>query len=108
MIMITIDRVNESYNIAVKYLGDKYGRRRSGHTEAFSKRMRQARNKKELNEVMSTETDDDFIMVLNPIPDSDRDSVEIQLLLNQYHYGYKVRYELYNKLCQVGAIKYEQ
>jgi len=102
--MVTIDRVNESYNIAVKYLGDKYGRRRCGHTEAFSKRMRQARNKKELNEVIASETDDDFIMVLNMV--TEHDDIEVQLLLSQYHYGYTVRFELYNKLCQLGVIEW--
>jgi hypothetical protein len=106
--MITTDRANASYNIAVKYLQDKYGKRRCGHTEAFSKKMRQAKNKKELKEVMDSETDDDFIIVYNPIPDDNRDDIEIQLLLSQFYYGYKVRFELYNKLCIMGVIKYEE
>jgi hypothetical protein len=100
--MITIDRVNESYNIAFNYLKNKYGCRRSGHTNGFTRKLRQARNKKEFNEIMSIVTDDDFIMILNTV--TEHDDIEIQLLMNQYGYGYTVRFELYNKLCILGVV----
>jgi hypothetical protein len=106
--MVTTDRANESYNIAVKYLREKYGYRRSGLVESARKRLDKAKNKKERKEIDDELTDDDYILIHNPIPDDDRDGKEIELLLSQYHYGYTVRFELYNKLCELGVIKYEE
>ena len=105
--MITTDRVNESYNIAIKYLQEKYGYRKFGLVESAKKRLNHV-TKKKRKEIEAELTDDDYILVHNPIPDDDKDGIEIQLLLSQYHYGYNVRFELYNKLCQLGVIKYEQ
>jgi hypothetical protein len=90
------------YNFAIQYLKNKYGYRKTQHTEKFSLRLRRARNKKEFNEVLASITDDDWLTIHNPATDDD--GHEIELLLQQYSYGRSVRYELYNKLCCIGAI----
>lgn len=90
------------YNVGIHYLQNKYGYRKTSHTEAFTKRLRRAGNKKELLEVQASITDDDWIIIANPA--TDNDGREIELLLQQYPLGRSVRYELYNKLVSVGAI----
>ena len=100
--METID-YSTSYNIAVKYLKDKYGYTNGSFTRKFADKLIKARNKKEYKKILDSVTIDDYQTINMPVTD-DNDK-EIELLLSQYPYGWNVRKELYNKLCILGLIK---
>lgn len=91
------------YNEGVKYLKQKFGFRNVHFTEGFAKKLRRARNKKEHKEILATATNDDYIQIINSIPDDDHNSQEVLLLLGQYYYGVSVKKELYNKLISLGV-----
>jgi len=83
-------------NIAFNYLKDKYGYKRTGYTNGFIDKLRKARTVKERKEILSTVTDNDYIIITNPA--TEHDDIEVELLMQQYYYGYIVRFELQNKL----------
>jgi hypothetical protein len=89
------------YNVGIRYLCDKYGSRKMGLIESAQKKLRNL-TRKQYDAMFATFTDDDYYHIHNDA--TDHDGREIELLLNQYPYGYGVRYELYNKLVAVGAI----
>jgi hypothetical protein len=86
----------DCFNIAFNYLKDKYGYKRMGYTNNFIDKLRKARSVKERKEILSTVTDDNYIIITNPA--TEHDDIEVELLMQQYYYGFKVRFELQNKL----------
>jgi len=91
-----------TYNTAIKYLQNKYGYRRLGYTSSFRNKLNK-KNREQQKELIASATDRDYELKINLATDTE--DKEIELLLSQYPYGYKVREELYNKLCTLGVIK---
>jgi len=89
------------FNAGIKYLKDKYGYCKVYHTDKYRERIQKARNAKERKAIEAAITDDDWTTIHNPA--TDRDGKEVELLLQQYPYGYSVRKELYNKLISLGV-----
>jgi hypothetical protein len=89
------------FNAGIKYLKDKYGSTKVYHTDKFRQRISKARNAAERKAIEAAQTDEDWLILHNPA--TDRDGHEVELLLQQYPYGYGVRRELYNKLISLGV-----
>lgn len=92
---------NNCYNVGIKYLKDTYGYRKVYHTDKFRKSLQHAKNAKERKAIEAAETDDDWVIIHNS--PTDHDGYEVELLLQQYPYGYSVRKELYRKLISLGV-----
>lgn len=95
--------MNNCYNIAIKYLIDKYGSKPAYLINSSRIRLSQARNKKERKLIEDSFTDADYVITFNN-PTDDNDKL-IEALVNQYQYGYSIRFELYNVLVSMKIIK---
>ena len=107
LIFKTMDKninVSDSYNIAYNYLKSKYGYRVLGYTNIFSSRLHKASRKKDRDLLESNATEKDYNIKLNDVDPNNWDDKCIELYLGQYYYGYTVRYELYEKLCNMKII----
>jgi len=93
----------DCYNVAIKYLSDKYGIRRTGFTSTFQRKLSH-KNKKEQSKMIAESTDNDYQIILNNVPDENKDDKEIELLLHQYPFGYTIRFELQAKLENMKII----
>lgn len=102
--------IPKCYNIGYNYLKDKYGYRKISYNEKFRNKLQRARNAKERKELLANITDNDYNIVLNDVsePETNVQDREIELLLNQYQYGFHINTELYNVLVIVGVIEYNE
>lgn len=92
------------YNIAIKYLMDKYGYKTHVLSKSIQDQLRKARNKKERKEIENKIKDSDYIHLMDSSKIEDHDDKEIYLLLNQFYLSNKVKIELENKLKTMGII----
>ena len=86
--------INDAYN----YLKDKYGYVRGNPTVRFQKQLSR-KSKKEQKRILESSTDNDYILILNPITEEVDKCVE--LLMGQYYYGISAKQELNNLLIQI-------
>lgn len=92
--------MSDVYNIAVRYLVNKY----PGmvyRTENALNRLRKARNLKEKKSIEATFTENDFIKTYSKdlvLKSNNTDDISIHLLVEQYYLGIKPKYELENLL----------
>ena len=94
------------WNEAVKYLGDKYGTRKS-YTVKFAKRVALCTSRAKRKELEAQATDRDIIKAMPNMNDAKGltlDDAEVYMLLGQYNYGIAPKKELYNKLVSLNVI----
>lgn len=93
------------YNTAIKHLQVKYGKQ-SGLTAAFSNELRKLNTNKQRREREKNKTDKDYETVIVPdLIDKTSNDWNIWLLINQYHYGIRVKQELEDNLRLNGLLK---
>lgn len=92
------------YNIAVKYLINKYGKKIVDYTESYREKLRKANTVKERTEIRNNISDKDIVITFNDVPIENTDDINIVLLLNQYYYGKAVKQELEDKLVSMGIV----
>lgn len=94
------------YNIAIKYLQDKYGTRRV-KTRAFEQRLAKARNKMDYARILHEASDSDYtVELLNSDMDKvgDINDKELYLLCKQYYLGSEPKKELAEKIKELNLV----
>jgi hypothetical protein len=89
----------DPYNVAVKYLCEKFGIRCKQLTCAGSEEIRKARNVAEAEKIRNDESN--YHWTYN-IPEPEHEDYNIHLLVTQYSYARCVRFELQTALEQIG------
>jgi hypothetical protein len=92
------------YNIAVKYLIDKYKDQcLRKHTPSFQERLAKSVNRKETRYILDNITESDWVYILpkNLVTDDVTDQA-IFLLLGQYYYGIAAKKDLEVILSQLN------
>lgn len=90
------------YNTAIRYLQGKYGKQ-NGLTYAFYEELRKLSTNKQRRERERNKTDKDYETVIVPdLIDKTSNDWHVWLLINQYHYGIRVKQELENNLRENG------
>jgi len=95
------------YNIAYKYLLNKYGYSEKEMLDKHEVAIRKAPNKKAKDEILKSLTDDDYTYNLKEVPTKNNNDYTLYNLLQQYNkdLGYTVKKELFNKLVEMKIIK---
>ena len=94
----------DAYNAAVRYLLDKYPGYKSIGPKA-SERLSRARNKKDFDAIHAGLTQKDYVRTFRKENITDKDDLQMMLLVDQYHYGYGVKSELENLVKRLGIKK---
>lgn len=97
---------NNSYNIAIKYLQGKYGKR-AGYTCKFNKELWNIRLQKDRALREKNATDNDYIVIIkNDLIDKTSNDYVIWLLVTQYHcLSNNPKHELEGNLKAHGLLK---
>ncbi len=95
-----------SYNIALKYLQDKYGYVRQRPTGSFESKLSRTRSVKEKKQMVSDSTDKDYVLSLNDhlIPKDKSFDHAVLVLIGQYYYGIGAKKDLDEMMKSINLL----
>lgn len=103
-------KYTDPYNVAINYLGNKYGWGLMYYTEKFNNKLRSAKNAKERDILIANITEDDIIRAIKqehgsvPIIYTNPDDYRIYLLVKQYNLSLAIKKELCTELKCIGFL----